>query len=555
MVAEVIGSAAYQMILDSTKFERGATLTRDASRALNRTLRQIETPAEKHQKQIDLLEEAYGKGALTSEQLRRAVDKLEREYKQATTATNNATTGQQNFEKSMISAQLKTAAFTKGLELAKQAQRALIDEAKEMDQIAKAADKLGVLSSELVGLQHAAQRMSGMTRGQFSTAFQRMTRRVAEAAQGTGEAKKAIEELGLSAEELANDPANAFLMVADAIRDVESESDKLRLAFKLFDSEGAALVTTLDQGSEAIQEMQKRAKELGLTFSQEEAEAVQELNDAFADAEASLEGLYRQTVKGIAPKMMADIEQITELLGMTGGGNGGAMDMITSSFYEAFNPAAWIGNIAEFNNAMVEAGMDATFQGRERIRQMEEELRLQKEIAKEAEKEASDIDSPFAIDGAAARGAIAGGVAGFFTGAGEAMGRGISAGMDWAEDQAADELNRRRDKKLDEREAERLRKQEEAAQKQFDEQWKQVEKEEAAKEKADEDRRKKWEAIGMGGVTAGSAEAFRLRREMGKKDSVQTVRIVDDQADILRTEVEVGVGAAGGLDIDTSGVV
>ena len=77
MVAEVIGSAAYQMILDSTKFERGATLTRDASRALNRTLRQIETPAEKHQKQIDLLEEAYGKGALTSEQLRRAVDKLD----------------------------------------------------------------------------------------------------------------------------------------------------------------------------------------------------------------------------------------------------------------------------------------------------------------------------------------------------------------------------------------------------------------------------------------------------------------------------------------------
>ena len=135
------------------------------------------------------------------------------------------------------------------------------------------------------------------------------------------------------------------------------------------------------------------------------------------------------------------------------------------------------------------------------------------------------------------------------------MGRGISAGMDWAEDQAAQEQNRRRDKKLDEREAERLRKEEEAAQKQFDEQWKQVEKEEAARKKADEDRRKQWESIGMGGVTAGSAEAYRLRREMDKKKEVQTVRIVDDQADILRTEVEVGVGAAGGLDIDTSGVV
>ena len=554
-MAEVIGSAAYQMILDSTKFEKGASLTRREASALRKTLRDIETPAEKHQRKLDLLSEQYRKGALTSEQLRRAVDKLEKEYKQATSAANNAASGQQNFEKSMISAELKTAAFTKGLELAKQAQQALFEEAKEMDQIAKAADKLGVLTSELVGLQHAAERMSGMTRGQFTTAFQRMTRRVAEAAQGTGEAKKAIEELGLSAEELAKDPANAFLMIADAIKDVESESDRLRLAFKLFDSEGAALVTTLGQGSEAIREMQKRAEELGLTFSQEEAEAVQKLNDALADTQALLEGLYRQTASGIAPQMMQDVQELTKILGGgTATAGGGMLSGLASAFYEAFSPVAWLGNIAEFNNAVADAATDAMTTGGKRVAQMEEELRLQKEIAAEAEKARDAKEPRYGIDSSHTS-TVAGGVAGFFSGAGEMMGRGISAGMDWAEDQAAQEQNRRRDKKLDEREAERLRKEEAAAQKQFDEQWKLVEKEEAARKKADEDRRKQWESIGMGGVTAGSAEAYRLRREMDKKKEVQTVRIVDDQADILRTEVEVGVGAAGGLDIDTSGVV
>ena len=82
-------------------------------------------------------------------------------------------------------------------------------------------------------------------------AMQRFTRRAAEAAQGTGEAKGAIRELGLDAQKLQKLPLDDQMKVlADAFGNVQNESDKLRIAFKLFDSEGAALVNTLALGSD-----------------------------------------------------------------------------------------------------------------------------------------------------------------------------------------------------------------------------------------------------------------------------------------------------------------
>ena len=108
------------------------------------------------------------------------------------------------------------------------------------DELAKTADKLGVTTEALAGLRHAAE-LTGVSTGTMDMAMQRFTRRAAEAAKGTGEAKGALRELGIDAESIVRLPLDEQMnVVADAMAGVESQSDKVRLAMKLFDSEGVA---------------------------------------------------------------------------------------------------------------------------------------------------------------------------------------------------------------------------------------------------------------------------------------------------------------------------
>ena len=169
------------------------------------------------------------------------------------------------------------------------------DGLKAIDSMAKFARVVGVSTEALAGLQLAAEETAGFTGQQFNLALQRMTRRIAEAAQGSGEAKAAIKELGLSARDLARaGPDEAFLLIADAMQGVTEQSDRLRLGFKLFDSEGARLVNTLAAGRAAIEGFGQLAEELGLTFSEFDARQVEAANDAIGRMGAVLAGISRQ---------------------------------------------------------------------------------------------------------------------------------------------------------------------------------------------------------------------------------------------------------------------
>ncbi|CAN8141117.1 hypothetical protein THIOSC15_2740002 [uncultured Thiomicrorhabdus sp.] len=149
-----------------------------------------------------------------------------------------------------------------------------------MDRTAKTANKLGLTTESLTSLRFAVEQTSDVTAGQFDTALQRMTRRLSEAAQGTGEAKNALEELGLSAVELQSmSPDMAFKAIAEQMSKVGSQSDRVRLAFKLFDTEGVGLVNTLGEGVDAIEKLQAKAVSMGITFNGEAAKSAEKFND------------------------------------------------------------------------------------------------------------------------------------------------------------------------------------------------------------------------------------------------------------------------------------
>lgn len=177
--------------------------------------------------------------------------------------------------------------------------------ASAIDNLAKTSDKLGIATEQLAGLRLAAEQTGNSARN-FDLGLQRMTRRVAEAAQGTGEAKKAIAELGLNAQRLAAmSPDKQFLAIADAMKGVTSQSDKVRLGFKLFDSEGVGLINTLDKGREGLQEFQEQAERLGIAITREDAGGIEAMNDAINLAKKSVEGGLNKALIKMAPIITA----------------------------------------------------------------------------------------------------------------------------------------------------------------------------------------------------------------------------------------------------------
>lgn len=169
------------------------------------------------------------------------------------------------------------------------------------DQMQKLSVRLGVSTEALSQMKFAAEQ-SGIGFNTLTMAMQRQQRRIAEAAQGTGEAKDALIELGLSAQALNQIPVDKQLLaIADAMGGVKDSGDKTRLAMKLFDSEGVALLQMLDNGSIGIKEFMQEADRLGLTLNNKTAVGAAAANDAINRAKSAMQGAALQSLENTAP--------------------------------------------------------------------------------------------------------------------------------------------------------------------------------------------------------------------------------------------------------------
>ena len=206
------------------------------------------------------------------------------------------------------------------------------------DSLKKTADKIGTTTEALSALRYAAER-TGVQTNTLDMAMQRFTRRTAEAAKGTGEAKGAIKELGLDANKLQRLSLDQQMVsLAGAFGNVTSKSDRLRIAFKLFDSEGAALVNTLALGEAGLEEMFGRAKTLGLVMSSQAAAGVEKANDSFNDMLSIVKGLKDQFSAALAPAINEIVTKFTNFIIRTADAKDGIENLARSmavSFLES----------------------------------------------------------------------------------------------------------------------------------------------------------------------------------------------------------------------------
>jgi len=170
-----------------------------------------------------------------------------------------------------------------------------------VDALAKTSDRLGIATEKLAGLQHAAS-LAGVENRTLEKSLQNLAVGVSDAADGTGVAKDALLELGLSAGILEQLPLDQqMLEVADAMQGVKNQADKVRIATDLFGARGVSVLNMIGSGSENLTKMAEEAEHLGIAVSRVDAAKIEAANDSVTRAKSVFAGLGNQLSDAFSP--------------------------------------------------------------------------------------------------------------------------------------------------------------------------------------------------------------------------------------------------------------
>lgn len=180
------------------------------------------------------------------------------------------------------------------------------------DQVAKTAGKLGIGIEALQEYRYAAER-SGVSTETFDSSLTAMQKRLGEAAQGTGAAKKALDQIGLSASDLiAMGPEKAMAAIADKMQGIEAPAERAAIAAALFSRSGIGMVNMLGSGSEALAELRKDALRTGYVLSEEAARDAEAFADAQLDAQLTIKGLKNTIGSELMPVVTRSMQRFSE---------------------------------------------------------------------------------------------------------------------------------------------------------------------------------------------------------------------------------------------------
>ena len=181
-----------------------------------------------------------------------------------------------------------------------------------MDKLGKTANKLGIEVEFLQAMRFAAEQ-TGVKVEALDMGLQRFIRRAAEAAKGTGEAKRAFEQLGI---ELKNDDGtlrdvrDVLFDVADGLENTKDSGERVRLAFKFFDSEGVSLVSTLKEGADGLRAFEQQAENLGIIISKQSIAKA----EMFADSLNVLKKQFTALTANISAAFIPILEDVATTL-------------------------------------------------------------------------------------------------------------------------------------------------------------------------------------------------------------------------------------------------
>lgn len=173
------------------------------------------------------------------------------------------------------------------------------------DAMTKMAQSTGIAIDKLSGLSFSA-RLSGVEADALGSAMVKLTKGMADAAVGTGEAMRGYEALGINIRDASGNLKSADVVLAEVAEKFAGMADganKTALAVSIFGKSGAAMIPLLNSGASGLKEMHDEAAKLGLVLDGETGRAAERFNDNLTRLNAVKEGFVNQIMQAMLPSL------------------------------------------------------------------------------------------------------------------------------------------------------------------------------------------------------------------------------------------------------------
>lgn len=180
------------------------------------------------------------------------------------------------------------------------------------DEIDKMSQKIGI-SSEAYQEWSYVMGQNGMDVEKLSVGMKTLVSQMDSAASGTASAQENFDKLGISiydAEGKMKDQEEILDEVMHALADMENGTEKARMATELFGKAGIEMMPMLNQGSGAMDDLTKRAHDLGLVMSEDAVGAGVKLGDTIDDIKQSFSMIGTNLGAAVIPV----IQQFADLI-------------------------------------------------------------------------------------------------------------------------------------------------------------------------------------------------------------------------------------------------
>lgn len=168
--------------------------------------------------------------------------------------------------------------------------------------VAESSVEIDRLSKRLGITRREVQELGGVASG-TPKALEKLQEGLGELAlRGSGPAKESLGALGLELTDLEGQaPADQLRILADALRDLPSDAERTKVALELLGEEGAALLPDLSKGSEGVDAMIDRTRELGVILSDQDIDAGKDYARSMKELDAIWAGAAATAGTALAP--------------------------------------------------------------------------------------------------------------------------------------------------------------------------------------------------------------------------------------------------------------
>ena len=184
---------------------------------------------------------------------------------------------------------------------------------EELDAVAKLSARTGFGAKDIQGFALAAE-LGGSSAAAAAKGMEQFTRRMGEAAGGTGTAATQLRKMGIDAKKLGDlQPTEQLRIVADAIAALPSKAEQANAAYQLFGRGGLELVNVLSQGSAEMQKMNDEVEAMGLALSADQLKAIEDVNDEWTKMTFAMSGAAATITADMAPALMDLLQLMGDL--------------------------------------------------------------------------------------------------------------------------------------------------------------------------------------------------------------------------------------------------